>query len=252
MEPADVHTLTGAYAADALDDLERAAFERHLGACPDCTEEVRGLRETVARLADGVAVPPPSAVRERVLAQIAVTAQVPPPGSSAAAGPGAGTGADPAPAGRRAARRGPWLAAAATLLAVSTVTGSLAWTQYRSAEEARDLAGRVAAVVADPRARRVSATVEGGGDVTVVVAERRAVVVTAAMPGLPEDRLYQLWIVRPQAVVPAGLGPAADQAAGSWARLVDGVRPGDTVAVSVEPLGGSAQPTTTPMVTLRV
>ncbi len=44
----DVHALSGAYAVDALDDLERAHFERHLADCADCQAEVaslqRGLR----------------------------------------------------------------------------------------------------------------------------------------------------------------------------------------------------------------
>jgi anti-sigma-K factor RskA len=246
MEPADVHTLTGAYAADALDDVERAAFERHLDACPDCTEEVRGLRETVGRLADGVAVVPPQRVRAAVLDRVAVTPQVRPPVPPAR--PGA-AGAPVRP------RRAPWLAAAAVLGAVSVGSGTVAWTQSQQAQEAQQFASRVAAVVADPRAQRATGTLVGGGDVTVVVANRRAVVVTAAMPALPEDRLYQLWIVRGPASSPritsAGLGPQAADAGGSWARLVDEVRPGDTVALSVEPLGGSAQPTTTPVVTVR-
>ena len=38
---ADLHTLTGAYAADALSDTEQLAFERHLTACPACAQEVR-------------------------------------------------------------------------------------------------------------------------------------------------------------------------------------------------------------------
>ena len=42
----DVHALSGAYAVDALDDIERAAFERHLAACAECRAEVASLRET--------------------------------------------------------------------------------------------------------------------------------------------------------------------------------------------------------------
>ena len=48
---ADLHTLTGAYAADALDPVERDAFERHLQECADCRQEVAELRATTARLA---------------------------------------------------------------------------------------------------------------------------------------------------------------------------------------------------------
>ena len=32
----DLHLLSGAYAVDALDDLERARFEAHLRTCADC------------------------------------------------------------------------------------------------------------------------------------------------------------------------------------------------------------------------
>ena len=44
----DVHALSGAYAVDALDDLERARFEEHLRRCPDCRSEVQTLQETAA------------------------------------------------------------------------------------------------------------------------------------------------------------------------------------------------------------
>ena len=49
----DLHVLTGSYALDALPDPERAEFERHLQHCPSCDAEVRGLRETAARMGDG-------------------------------------------------------------------------------------------------------------------------------------------------------------------------------------------------------
>ena len=49
------HTLTGVYALDALDtDAEVARFERHLSRCDSCAGEVRGFRETAARLARAV------------------------------------------------------------------------------------------------------------------------------------------------------------------------------------------------------
>ena len=52
----DLHVLTGSYALDALPDPERAEFERHLQHCPSCDAEVRGLRETAARIAMAQAV----------------------------------------------------------------------------------------------------------------------------------------------------------------------------------------------------
>ena len=60
----DIHKLSGAYALDAVDDIERAAFERHLAECEDCRTEVASLRETTALLAESTAVtPPPSLAR---------------------------------------------------------------------------------------------------------------------------------------------------------------------------------------------
>ncbi len=44
----DLHGLSGAYAVDALDDLERARFERHLAECEDCRAEVASLVEAAS------------------------------------------------------------------------------------------------------------------------------------------------------------------------------------------------------------
>ena len=51
MTTTDIHALVGAYALDAVDDLERVAFERHLQACESCRAEVDELRETAGSLA---------------------------------------------------------------------------------------------------------------------------------------------------------------------------------------------------------
>ena len=56
-----LHALSGAYVVDALDDAERAAFERHLAQCPDCQQEVASLREATALMADDAAIPLPRA-----------------------------------------------------------------------------------------------------------------------------------------------------------------------------------------------
>jgi anti-sigma factor RsiW len=40
MTSPDIHALGGAYALDAVDDLERVAFDRHLAECETCALEV--------------------------------------------------------------------------------------------------------------------------------------------------------------------------------------------------------------------
>jgi anti-sigma factor RsiW len=71
MTGVDIHALSGAYALDALEDLERAAFRRHLAQCPACTVEVAELRDhRPARRRVGHRTP--AQLRARVLAEIAV------------------------------------------------------------------------------------------------------------------------------------------------------------------------------------
>jgi anti-sigma factor RsiW len=67
----DIHTLTGAYAVDALPDDERRAFEEHLAACEACTQEVEELQATAARLGAASSATPPAGLRDAVMAQIA-------------------------------------------------------------------------------------------------------------------------------------------------------------------------------------
>lgn len=76
--PYDAHALSGAYAVDALDDDERAAFEAHLAECAECRAEVAGLREAASRIADTTAVAPPARLRERVLSEITTVRPLPP------------------------------------------------------------------------------------------------------------------------------------------------------------------------------
>ena len=75
---ADIHVLTGAYACDALDLSELGAFEEHLASCDACAQEVAELRATAAALALAEAVEPPAGLRERVMAEVAITRQLAP------------------------------------------------------------------------------------------------------------------------------------------------------------------------------
>jgi len=74
----DLHTLSGAYALNALPEQEQRLFEEHMARCEACLIEVRGLRETAARLGLAAAETPPPALRSRVLGRIAEIRQEPP------------------------------------------------------------------------------------------------------------------------------------------------------------------------------
>src|SRR5262249_27247548 len=72
----DIHTLAGAYALHAIDDLERARFDRHLAECPSCAAEVAELTAAMAALSAATAETPPPGLRAAVLARSAVTPQI--------------------------------------------------------------------------------------------------------------------------------------------------------------------------------
>lgn len=242
----ELHLLTGSYALDALTDDERAEFEKHLDRCPSCAEEVRGLRETAARLAMATAVTPPPGMRQEVLAAAALTRQLPP------------TGRSPLPRARGSRRR-PLARAGLTagILALAAAVVFLLVTQLstsRQLQQARQDNSAIAAVLTAPDARIESLPATAGGTVTAVMSLRQeeAVVTTSDLPALPGTRVYQLWVMT-SAGAAKSAGLLAVASSGSTTPvLADGVLPGDRLGITVEPAGGTSQPTTTPVVVMPV
>jgi anti-sigma-K factor RskA len=247
----DLHTLTGAYALDAVDGAERDMFEHHLRRCRPCGNEVRGLAETATELAMAAALPPPPRVKEQVLAAVAVTRQVPPAVDRLSRAPRWMP--------RRAARqpgRPSWtprvaVAVAVVILAVAVVLGAVALRTRQELDSARAQNQAIAAVLAAPDARITTQATTDGGIATVVVSrvEGKLVFITAGLPRLPASKVYELWLVGPPRIRRAGLLPAP--ASGRTAPvLASGLAAGDSVAVTVEPAGGTSQPTTSPIVVM--
>ncbi|TMQ91982.1 anti-sigma factor [Actinomadura soli] len=286
----DVHALAGAYALDAIDDAEeRRLFESHLAGCEPCAAELREFRATTARLGMAVPEAPPARLRARVLADIRSVRQLPPMTSSlpphAPAQPPATPSRTPAtpnqPPGlpvqplqqqpgmppqppdtsgeartparvepirpkrwRRAAVAG--LAAAACLVTAVSVTEAV--RERQRVERAEDASRDVASVLSAPDARSATGGARGGGTVTIVASASRGRVVVASsgLEALPSSRAYQLWLIDADGARSAGLLPADRSrpvVAGTW-------RPTDRVGVTIEPAGGSARPTTEPLVLL--
>ncbi|KAA1424054.1 anti-sigma factor [Nocardioides antri] len=232
----DVHALSGAYAVDALDDLERARFESHLRNCPDCREEVDGLREAAAFLAVDP-VEPPARLRADILAGIEAIRPLPP---VVAPEPQS----EPDDGRRRWLTTGAPLLVAAALVLVALAT--TAWLRPWADDESTPLTATERVLTADDADRFVQ-RFDDGSRATVVVSrsEGRAVVLTEDMAPAPEGKDYQLWLQDPSGDIdPAGLMP--DQADATV--LLEGDASDATWAgITVEPDGGSPQPTTDPI-----
>jgi anti-sigma-K factor RskA len=229
MTEPDVHTLAGPYVLDALPESERAHFEAHLAVCTFCTAEVAELRTAAVKLATQVSTPPPPALKTNVMAAIEHVRQLPPqiPAGHAASKP------------RRFPRRSV-LALAAAALAVAA-TGGVAIDQYQDRSAAERANQQMAAVLAQPDARTVHGTVEGGGQATVVLSTKanKSVVVLRDLPKLPKDRTWQLWMMDP-----SNKATSIGLATGDITQVVNGSTTGmATFGLTIEPDGGSRTPT---------
>jgi anti-sigma factor RsiW len=225
----DLHTLSGAFALDALTEDEAAEFHRHLTHCQACRDEVRELRETAGRLGAGDAMRPPPALRARVLEAAARQPQLPP---------------RLAPAGR-ARRRMPRLLAAAAVV-VAVVGAGIGVLGIRGGTQA-PLSPSVSRVFNAPDAHKATVRTANGGRLTVATSHRlnEMAVDTERLPELGRAQVYQIWAVHGRAMTPAAVLKNAKAGA---AMTMPG--PGTKVAITIEPAGGSEQPTTEPIVTV--
>jgi anti-sigma-K factor RskA len=252
----DPHALAGPYALDALDDAERDRFERHLRRCRACENEVRGFAATAAALGRAAAAEPPSGLKERVLAAAAVTRQLPPvtdtPRWRRAATGRRVTGAGTTRTFGMIPKIATGVAAVSLAAAVALAVITIGMNDSLKTERARSQA--IAAVLAAPDARIVTGPTSAGGTATVVASRRAGKIVftSSGLRVLPSSQVYELWFLGPGQARPAGLVPAAGITGSTAPVLASGLQARDSVGVTVEPAGGTATPTTTPVVVLAV
>ena len=222
----DLHKLTGAYAVDALDELERARFEQHLATCDDCRAEVAELRETAALLAHTVASTPPASLRDSVLAGISQVRPLPPIVDVSR---------------RRAARFR--LLVAASVVAILGVAASL-WQPWQQAPETGTLTA-AEQIIAAPDSERVVVDLGEAGRAEVIRSEslRQAVIRTDDMAPAPDGHVYELWLQQRGEMVPAGLMEGGDQEI-----VLEGdAATASAAGVTVELAGGAEKPNLPPV-----
>ena len=246
------HTLAGAYALDALTGADLARFERHLARCPQCAQEIRGLREATARLAAAAAEQPPSGLTERALAAAARTRQLPPlTRDSRLSWRRAATRRQGRAAAARGRARGrAWmprlaLALAGAAVILAGILGLTARDARHQLQEDQRQSHVIAAVLTARDATMFSGRVSTGGTATVVMSAREHALVFAAagLRPLPPSRCYELWLMGPGGDQPAGMLPGPQQGM-TGPVLASGLKPGERLGLTIEPAGGTAHPTT--------
>jgi anti-sigma-K factor RskA len=243
----DIHTLTGAYAVDALPDDERDVFEHHLVVCDACAQEVAELQATASHLGAASYEAPPPALRARVMAEIDATRQERPAGLADAADElGARRG--------RASRLGTgWFtnlavaAAAVLVVAVAGLSVTIANLSDRM-EQVEAASSQMTDVLAAADATVVSVEGPEGGFGRLVASPTlgEAVFLADAMESAPHEHTYELWVIDDEGATPAGLfdtdddGRAMQIMTGDFANAA-------AIGVTIEPTGGSPEPTTEPV-----
>lgn len=235
------HELKDAYALGALAEAEREEFERYLADHPQHQSEIDELGGVAGMLAFAPAEHEPSPeLRQRVVDAVEAEARLP-------------RAARLRPAGRRpASARTFALAAAAALL-----VGLLSWNVLLQGE-VQDLQGQVAdaraqveqAESANPASGTETIDLRGswaeqGTNAEVATIEGNRVILVEDLPSVPAGRTCQVWVIRDEVPRPSGLfDPSGSMAA---AAVTTPLHEGDTIAVTVEPAGGSDQPTSDPV-----
>jgi anti-sigma-K factor RskA len=217
-EETDLHELVAAYALNALDDDDRAAFEEHLADCEQCAVALAELRDTAAALAY---VPetaaPPDALRARILD----TARAERPNVVPI---------------HRAARRS-WGLGAVAAVAIAAAVALAIWnvSLHNSLDDQRN-------------ANRTFTTVSlsGAQGNLAVAGSGSAVLFTCGLGQAPAGKTYEAWVLTGGKAARAGEFQGASGCVA--VPLARSVPSGSKVAVTVEPSGGSDQPTSTPII----
>jgi hypothetical protein len=212
------------YALGIADDPERAEIVEHLGRnCPNCVRGVASAMATVTAMSGAVPVTePPKHLRRRVTSAV-----------------------EKAPQRSWAATFLPWAITAAMSIALVAI----GLTGRREGGDTGKLR-QALSILNDPAAKDVTfgeAAMAPKGRVLVSPGNGVAFM-GASLPRIDAGKTFELWVIPVKGnPVPAGVFRSQPDATAVF------VRPGPVenpaaIAVTVEPEGGSAQPTTTPFI----
>ncbi|MFF1573146.1 anti-sigma factor [Leifsonia sp. NPDC058292] len=271
--PARLGYELGAETAEEAHDFEAVAAQLGLAAEP-VTPPASLKADLFAKLASTPQLPPLETDASPAQPEPASAPPAPAPAPPApASAPAAPASAPPAPAPAPVAptpetptpetpaetrARSRWftrpiaIAAAAAAAVVLFVGGTFLGNSLAGNDSfQQQQASALAAINAAPDAQRATADVDGGGTATLVWSGQlgQSALVAKGLPSLPNDKTYELWYIRDGKATAAGTMTPGDAPA-TWRVLEGTMAAGDTVGVTVEPRGGSTQPTTNPIVAI--
>jgi anti-sigma-K factor RskA len=224
--------LKDAFVLGALPEEERREFEEYLEAHPERQGEIDELGAVAGLLAlSPQEQEPPPELRRSILAVVEAEAERPRAGSGLA-------------------RMREFLGVRTLALGAAAllVIGLFSWNmilqaqiqdlqrQARSPQAPQD--GRLVALEGSGTARQAKVEV-------MILDNHRAVLMAEDMPPVPEEKTFQIWVIENDVPRPGGLFETREEWVVTSVEIpLDGA---DVIAVTVEPEGGSPEPTTDPM-----
>ena len=227
--------LKDAYVLGALPEEERLSFEDYLAAHPERQAEVDELGAVAGLLAFSPPEQEPSPeLRSRVMEVVE---------------------AGPRRVGGRStfARVGDYLSLRSLALGAAAllVIGLLSWNVVLQGQ-VEDLQAQVEDAQ-DQQQTQQSPTIslegswadQGANAVVASIHKNQVILVAKDMPSVPEDRTCQIWVISNDVPKPSGLfQPDGNMMA---TPITNSIAQADVIAVTVEPAGGSEQPTSDPV-----
>jgi len=236
MDHARFDELKDAFVLGALPDEERREFEEYLAEHPERQAEIDELGTVAGLLAlfPQEQEPPPE-LRRRIMGVVEAEADR----------PRAEPRSWPARMRESLGVRGLALGAAALL-----VIGLFSWNLIlqREIQDLQEQAQR------PQDSRMVELTgpgvAHGARAEVMILHNERAVLMAEDMPPVPEEKTLQIWVIEDRVPKSGGLfEPKDEEAIVVVEAPLDGA---DAIAISVEPEGGSAKPTTDPMLAAKL
>jgi anti-sigma-K factor RskA len=216
-----------AYLLGSLEAEETEALEGHLDACQRCRDELRWLQPAIDMIGESVPqLEPPPGLRARLMAEVRSDA------AEASVGIGE-SDRSAAPKRRSAGLRGFFWRPAVALTAVALIGAVIGGYALRGG------GGDGTTTIATHGATDIRASLERQGD--------SGTLQMTGLRQLPMSKVYQAWVQRNHRIVPSSLFAARRDGTASAAipHQLDGA---DLVMVTVEPRGGSRQPSSSPIV----
>lgn len=230
----ELKSLVAAYVLGALPPEEVGPVRNHILTCDECMAEADEHSSAIDSLA--LAVEPvglPDGFADRVMAQIAPSAE-----------------AETAPAARRSLSewlRGKGLVVAGGMAAVLLVgaVGVLGAGYLQTRQDLARTEDVLSALVHS--ADGIELRGESGAAGELVPTNEGAVMAVAGLPEAPGSHVYQLWYMRDGQPVSVGTFETRDSVV--VMELAESFEGYQDAAVTIEPRGGSRQPTSDPILT---